>query len=891
MAQKNHTASGLLKDMAAAARQLKVDLLSRRRDPRLLAARDSLAADLGRDMLQEEAADVLAQAAICAMPIVGGMEFQAPVDWLNGTLSGWEQWVVKLALLTSAGTQYSVLSTQYSQQRIGNSSESPHVYDQFLHRYAPKTRKHHGVYFTPQPIADYIVRQIDVTLRNDFAIPDGLAAHSALRDRGTRASGSSAIRFLDPACGTGVFLLAVIDHLHRCLSESWNDFVPDLLPRLAGIELLPVPALLAKLNIARKLAETGYDFSQRGRIDIRLGDALSPNVQFAICNLKFAIPVILGNPPFSSLTTNSNPWIARLVRGDDQIRGYMQAGDVRLGERKTWLHDDYVKFIRLAQWIVEEADAGIVGFVTNHGYLDNATFRLMRQELLRVFPCVQIVDLHGNRKKGETAPRGGQDENIFGLDQGVAIGLFAKPTRSASEGAPRVEYADVWGTRAEKLASLGETPSPAHQTCLLSPQSLQWSLVPRSDVFHSEYAAGWPLQQAMPVNTTAPVTARDHFLVAFTREALALRIAEFRDLSIPDDEIRARFFNRTRSRRYLPGDTRSWKLAEARRVVAADDAWQSHIIRCLYRPFDWRYVFWHPTMVDWPRNDVVRHLLQLPADCGVRSGDCGMANSTLRNPQSAFRNLCLIARRQQLPTQPCTYFWVADRVALDGVIRSDNRGSESLFPLWLAWSDRPDRTGNSLDAAPSHRANFASTFVEQLARRIGYQPEAGSILAYIYALFHSPTYRERYAHELRSEFPRILLPRCDELFRALAARGQRLIELHLLRADEGVASEGVGSLWREKSVHDRKSAPAKDSRPPGAGLLDGFRVGGYAVLKKWLQPKHRSMDDAQYVSIVASVDQTIRLMAEIDAAIVWHGGFPAAFASGGRESLAGNIQQ
>jgi hypothetical protein len=872
-----HPISRLLKDMVAAARQLHIDLVNRRRDPAISAARESLSADLGRDVPVEEAADVLAQAVVCALPILAVCETQIPLDWLNGSLSGWEQWVLKNGAHSSVCTHFSVLRTQYSEQIAGNGNDSPHLYEQFLHRYAPKTRRHHGVFFTPQPLADFIVRRIDAMLRDDFALPAGLASHSALRNP------HSALRFLDPACGTGVFLLAVIDVLHARLRDDWPCFVPHLLPRLTGIELLPVPAFLAKLNIALKLAETGYAFKQPGQIDIRLGDALSPDSQFAICNSQFAIPVILGNPPFSSLTTNTNPWIASLVRGGGEIRGYVQAGDERLRERKTWLHDDYVKFIRLAQWIVEEADAGLVGFVTNHGYLDNATFRLMRRELLRVFPHIEIVDLHGNRKKGETAPRGGNDENIFGLDQGIAIGLFAKPTRRASEGkltrsvseekltrsasegeersdgASRVEYADLWGTRAHKLASLDAAPSLARRVGLPSlarpvrVTAPSWRFIPATSHVHPEYAAGWLLTEVMPVNTTAPVTARDDFVVAFTREELEQRIAEFRDLSIPDEVIRAKYFSRTRSRRYERGDTRSWKLGQARRCVAADSDWPDKIIRCLYRPLDWRYIFWHAAMIDWPRNEVTRHLI------------------ALRNPQSAFRNLCLIARRQQLPTQPCTYFWVSDCVALDGVIRSDNRGSESLFPLYLAADDG--------------RANFDPVFLAEVAKRMGGSIQPAHLFAYIYALFHSPTYRERYAADLRADFPRVQLPASGELLLELAALGHRLIEAHLLRD-----AEGVGSLWPKKSVHHGKPLPAKDSRPPCGSVASDFRVGGYPVLKKWLQPKHRRADDPKFACIAESIEQTIQLMAEIDALIEQHGGFPTAFAQRGRESLAEKVR-
>ncbi|HEX5105143.1 MAG TPA: type ISP restriction/modification enzyme, partial [Pirellulaceae bacterium] len=587
--------------------ELQVRLLSG--DQQLQSARDSLAADLGREVSVDEAANVIAQAATCGGVIVASkpQEWNSATRWFHVQASDWER-----CALQEIRTEYSVLRTQYSVLDIPASS-SAHFYETFLHAYQRCTRKQRGVFFTPAPIADFIVRQVDERLRGEFGLAQGLAAAAGPPYREADASRSPCV--LDPACGTGVFLLAVIERLHCQLGDDWNAVVPKILPRLIGIEILPAAAFLAKLNIALKLAATGYSFRQPGSINIRIGDALEPNLQFEICNLKSAIPVVVGNPPFSSLSTNTNPWIARLVRGDDVVCGYVRANGRSLGERKTWLHDDYVKFIRLAQWHVEQAGQGIVGFVTNHGYLDNATFRLMRSELLRAFPHIQIVDLHGSRKKGEQSPDGSRDENVFGLDQGTAISILTRsvsegvtPTRSVSEGViPRIEYAELWGSRDEKLAALG-TPSLTLRVTI-RPAAPDWRFVPTRKTVHPEYDAGWPLTELMPVNTPAPVTARDHFVVAFHEEELQRRIAEFRDLAIPDDEIRRRYFTRTRSSRYQPGDTRGWQLSEARRIIAADPDWQRHITRCLYRPFDWRYVFWHPAMIDWPRTEVTRHLL------------------------------------------------------------------------------------------------------------------------------------------------------------------------------------------------------------------------------------------------------------------------------------------
>jgi predicted helicase len=742
-------------------------------------------------------ADSIAQAAVCGAAILA----DAPADVLEsalrliGPLHSWE----KIAL-----AEASALLTEYA----GLNRDPPnHLYERFLHKYAAVSRRRHGVFFTPKPIVDYIVAETDRLLRECCGMPDGIADEN--------------ITIIDPACGTGIFLLAAIDRIYRAFSgrhpanieRRWNDYVPKLLSRLVGVEILPAAALLARLNIAMKLAETGY--------------------KSKIQNPKSKIfPVLLGNPPFSSLSTNTGDWIARLVRGDDEIRGYVRANGQQLGERKTWLHDDYVKFIRLAQWHVEQVGCGIIGFVTNHGYLDNATFRLMRHELLRVFEHIRIVDLHGNRKKHETAPDGSRDENVFGLDQGVAIGLFCRPrtlARSASEGIPRLrfDYAELWGTRdAKQRVMEAAIPSLALRARVVTPRPPDWRFVPTSNGFrHPEYDSAWSLADAMPMNATAPVTARDHFVVAFTPEELEERIEAFRDLSIPDEEIRQRFFTRTRSARYQAGDTRGWKLAETRRIVAADGDWRRYIVRCLYRPFDWRYVFWHPAMIDWPRHEVTRHLL--------KGSGC----------------LCLLARRQQLPTQPCTFFWIADCLPLDGVIRSDNRGSESLFPLYL-FGDEPD---------VEPEANFAPAFIECIAcaARLTWLPLGRgdlvqtfgpeNLLAYIYALFHAPSYRERYADALRSDFPRVMSPQNREVFERLSVLGAELIDLHLLRSP-AIPLSALSTLHFP-------------------GEVANFRAGGYVALCKWLQPPHRSVADPQYTQIAAAIGRTLEIMQAIDAAI------------------------
>ena len=350
-----------------------------------------------------------------------------------------------------------------------------------------------------------MVSQVDRLLREEFHLPDGLADTATWGDMRQRfpqlqsprfiGDGEPFVRILDPAAGTGVFLVEVIDRVHTTLRdkwtreakspeqirELWNAYVPrHLLPRLLGVELLLPASVLATLQIADKLAATGYEFAAPGRIGIYLADTLAgPARPRMPCGLpddwlqeiqqsfqvRYEIPVtaVVGNPPFSAISQNRSRWIDALLKGqgsDASGRGYYEVDGLPLGERKLWLQDDYVKFMRYAQWRIECAGSGILGLVTNHGYLDNASFRGMRQRLIQDFSRVTILDLHGNRNKGETAAGGSPDENVFGVDSGVAVGLFRSPPE---RGDPDLRYGELWGTREAKLRDLARDALPRLQ--------------------------------------------------------------------------------------------------------------------------------------------------------------------------------------------------------------------------------------------------------------------------------------------------------------------------------------------------------------------------------------------------------------------------------------------
>ena len=361
----------------------------------------------------------------------------------------------------------------------------------FLHQYHAPSRRRRGVYYTPIELATFLVRQVDQGLRTEFGCALGLADPATWQQVASRRVQLDPhrpfVRTFDPAMGTGVFLLAAFDLMRETWVAQaatrarlpWNEFVTSIvLPRLVGQDLMLSAVVVARLLLTARLADSGYEFRHPGVLQLHCGNTLqSPRVgDEDLANSDAPFTVIWGNPPFSGLSEHRSPWIRDLLRGKapgtpTSVASYFLVDDEPLAERKHWLDDDYVKFLRVAHWLIERADCGVVGLVSNHGYLDNITFRGLRQQLLRTFSRISVVDLHGNSRAGERAPDGTADESVFGIEQGVALCLLRRGP--ASDRAVRVEHTDVWGLRDDKLTRLArrDLASPVtlnrvrHSTC------------------------------------------------------------------------------------------------------------------------------------------------------------------------------------------------------------------------------------------------------------------------------------------------------------------------------------------------------------------------------------------------------------------------------------------
>jgi predicted helicase/Txe/YoeB family toxin of Txe-Axe toxin-antitoxin module len=761
------------------------------------------------------------------------------------------------------------------EQKIGQEDIIIRFYEDFLKAYKPRMRELRGVYYTPQPVVSYIVRSVDYILKKDFGLKDGLADATKVQVKsqdGRKIIETHKVLITDPAVGTATFLHEVINHIYKTFEskqEQWSDYVAqDLLPRLLGFELLMAPYAVAHMKLGLQLAELGYQFDTEERLRVYLTNTLQEAFRIPPAEDHFSsliwgeadaanrikeiapVMVILGNPPYSGLSANDGEWINGLLRGNDILtnqptNSYFEVDGKPLNERKHWLNDDYVKFIRFGQWRIEKTGYGVLACVTNHGYLDNPTFRGMRQSLMRTFDDIYLLDLHGNSKKKEKCPDGSKDENVFDIQQGVSICLFVKKLGSNQELA-NVYHADLYGMRDDKYSWLKQNSIMTTQWKKLTPQSPFYLFVPQNTDNLPEYKQGWKITDIFPINSTGIVTARDSFVIDFETKPLLERIQDLRNSELSDQRVRNKYFVGKGSAKYPNGDTRGWKLPEARRKLRADNDWDKRIASVLYRPFDNRSIYYTDSMVDWSRREVMQHML-------------------------AGENLGLILARQTREK------W--DALVSNQIVGHKSLAAydiNSLLPLYLY----PETTAEEAMGIEK-RPNISPKFYSKLKSVLRYTPTPEAIFYYIYAIFHSPTYRTRYAEFLKIDFPRVPLTSDDELFCQLAKYGEELVALHLMNSSK------LDSLITQ--FVDQGGNRVVDARHPkfqqGNLIINrsgdrftgvpenvwNFYVGGYQVCHKWLKDRRgRTLSDEDilhYQRIVVALKQTIELMTKIDAAI------------------------
>ena len=702
-----------------------------------------------------------------------------------------------------------------------------HFYEDFLKEYDDELRKKMGAYYTPLPVVQFIVRSVDHLLEKEFGLATGLA------DTSKTISGVHRVQILDPAVGTGTFISDVIGKIYTRILKSkqegrWPTYVHnDLLPRLHGFELMMAPYTIAHLKLSIAFKETKFKYFNR-RLGIYLTNSLeqAPIQKELFGGFGFAqsiaeesreaakiknetpIMVVIGNPPYSVSSQNKGEWILDLIK--DYKKG--------LGERKINLDDDYIKFLRFAEHFIEKNGSGIVAMITNNSFIDGITHRQMRKHLLETFDEIYILDLHGNSKKKEKAPDGGKDENVFDIQQGVAISIFVRK-EGEKNGLGAVYHSEFYGKREDKFKALNENDLQTIKWSKLNYSEPYYFFVPKDFGENVEYEKGFKIDELFPISNSGVKTDRDSLFINMDKSVLKRKMEKL--LSGDYDE---KF-----KQEYRVIDSSGYKLTERLKGKNFDE---NYIQSIQYRPFDYQWIYYDPTLISRPADGVMSHIV----------GKENVAIVTARQFGGGSHFICLITKTiSEISSQPYAPY--------------------TIFPVYLYTEDG------------SRVPNLKKEIVKGIENIVG-KTTPEDIFDYIYAALHSPSYREKYKEFLKIDFPRVPYPKDAQSFKSLVALGRELRELHLLespKVNQFITTYPVaGSNAVEKISYKEGNVFINGEQYFGnvPEIAWNFYIGGYQPAQKWLKDrKSRTLtneDIEHYQKIIVALTETDRLMKGID---------------------------
>ncbi|MBB1192696.1 DNA methyltransferase [Flavobacterium sp. SOK18b] len=777
-----------------------------------------------------------------------------------------------------------------------------HFYETFLGEYNPALRKARGVWYTPQPVVNFIVRAVDDILKTEFNLPQGLADTSKIKikKKAVTQTGVGAkskivevetevevhkVQILDPATGTGTFLAEVVKHIHKKFKGQqgiWSKYVTnDLIPRLNGFELLMASYAMAHLKMDMLLTETGYKPTDDQRFKIFLTNSLEeahPDSQTLFSSwlsdeadqanaIKRDAPVmvVIGNPPYSGESANKGEWIMNLMEDYKKEPG----GKEKLKERNPkMINDDYVKFMRFAQHYIDKNGEGVLAFINPHGYLDNGTFRGMRWSLLKSFDKLFIIDLNGNVKKKKRNEEDELDENVFDITTGVSINLFVKTKKKNDS---TIFYHELIGKRKSKYSFLNSSDIYKIPFEKISSNAPEYFLNSKDFIGIEDYKKGFSIHELFNFYLSGLSTKNDNFCISLSKNEIIDRVNDLKTLEV--DDLKAKY--------NLEKESSSWSLQGAINDVK-NQLITNSIIPISYRPFDTRYTFYSGKSMGFmgrPKGELGKHLIKK-----------NYSLVTIKKSRSNLTWNC-IGISDKMICEPTTI------TSLDG-----NYG----FPLYLYPESNNQQT---LLDTNNRTPNLNMEIVNQMAEELGYyfNPEEFdgtttvetnqftplNILDYIYAVLHSPTYREKYKEFLKIDFPRVPYPKNPRQFIDLIDLGSQLREIHLLESEtvenyiteypeDGDNVVGKPKYEQRNFVMENDTITHNDTTEPvGRVYINdtqyfdnvpevawNFYIGGYQPAQKWLKDrKERELsfeDILHYQKIIVALSETDRIMKEID---------------------------
>ena len=736
-----------------------------------------------------------------------------------------------------------------------------HFYETFLTEYDPALRKSRGVWYTPEPVVNFIVRAVDDILKTEFGLSQGLADTSKIKIKITAPGGGKSIekevhrvQILDPAAGTGTFLAEVIKQIYQKFEGQqgiWSQYVDEhLIPRLNGFEILMASYAMSHLKLDMLLTESGYKSRKEQRLRVYLTNSLEehhPDTGTLFANwlsteaneanhVKRDTPVmvVLGNPPYAVSSSNKGDWIQKLI--SDYKRD--------LNEKKINLDDDYIKFIRYGQHYIDKNGNGVLAYITANSFIDGVTHRQMRRLLLESFDKIYILNLHGNAKKKEVCPNGSQDVNVFDIMQGVSINIFIKTNKKKIGIFAEVMHYDLYGLRDEKYNALFENSIMTFSWEKLFIREPYLFFAPKDFNEEENYIKGFKIDTLFDNYNTGIQTKRDALCLQNDRSNLEIVRDDF--LNLTETEIRVKY--------KLVADNRDWKIRYAREDLESNNPL---VIEVMHRPFDIKWTFYtgkSKGFIGYPRHVTMRHMIN-------------------------GNNYALLLGRQN-KSGTIDSFYITDLVS---EMKCAERTIQSYhFPLYI-YTDIKSQLSNekSVIRIPNFNQKIVREITDQLGLKFTFEKEIAEntfapidILDYIYAVLYSPSYREKYNEFLKIDFPRVPYPKNADIFWKLVKLGGELRQLHLL--ENGVVNKFITTypINGSNEVCKLKFEDGKvwinldqyfDHVPQVAWE---FYIGGYQPAQKWLKDRKGrvlSYEDIQhYQKIIVALNETDRLMKEID---------------------------
>lgn len=759
-----------------------------------------------------------------------------------------------------------------------------HFYETFLSSYDPKLRKKRGVWYTPEPVVNFIVRNTNNILKDEFKIPNGIADTSKIKtkirtdkkDQRTKSGylelekDIHKVQILDAATGTGTFLAEIIKIIYNenfsSIQGAWSSYVEEhLIPRLNGFEILMASYAMAHLKLDLLLKETGYIANKNPRFNIFLTNSLEEHhpdtgTLFSVWlgkeaneanKIKRDAPVMIaiGNPPYSGHSSNMGNYAKELV--EKYKVGFPEL--YRPGQAK-WLSDDYVKFISYSEELIKRNGEGLIAMITNHSYLSNPTFKGMRKSLLESFDKLYIIDLHGNNKTKETPPEDIlKDENVFDIQQGVCI-LFAIKLKGSSGKYAEVFRHDLWGSRKQKYEVLKKADLETIDFENISPQKPYYYFYKTDIRLHRNYMKGFSLSEIMiDKKAWGPgmVSTHDQFAISFTREELISKIESFIET---ENESEAR-------KKWRLCSQNQWNYHKAKSVLSKEN-WKEQIVDISYRPFDIRKTVYNPYIFVHRRERVSSQFLD-------------------------SENIGLCFCRQTVSSE-FHHAFVTTLMADDNYISNKSRERGYILPLYI---EKKEKELSGIEK--SIKVNFEEEFIEQFAKKVGFEYSISgklregqfshwNIFDYIYGVLHSNRYREKYKQFLSADFPRIPFPKSADIFIEITSLGRKLRKLHLLQesgkscqvefpeSGSNIVTRKINKKDVELDSRNNIKIWVNDEQyfqniPTKAWE---FSIGGYKPAQKWLKDRTgRKLDFNEiihYQKIINALYNSLEVMENID---------------------------